>query len=72
MTLTEIITALQAAKIDIADAITAKGGTVAEGDGYLDFAAAIAGIQAGPGPGPEYGLITYTAAIPSAAVIMVS
>lgn len=70
MTLTEIITALQAAKIDIADAITAKGGTVAEGDGYLDFAAAIAGIQAGPGP--EYGLITYTAAIPSAAVIMVS
>lgn len=68
MTITEIVTALRAAKIDIADAITVKGGTVAEGDGFSDFAAAIAGIQAGP----EYGLITYTAAIPSAAVIMVS
>jgi hypothetical protein len=68
MTMTEIITALQAAKIDIADAITAKGGTVAAGDGFSDFAAAIASISAGP----EYGLITFTAVDPAAAIIMVS
>jgi hypothetical protein len=47
MTITEIITALQAANIDIADAITAKGGTVAAGDGFSDFAAAIASITGG-------------------------
>lgn len=45
MTTTEIITALQAAKIDIAAAIIAKGGTVAAGDGFSDFAADIAGIS---------------------------
>lgn len=53
----ESLTALENAKQDIADAITAKGGTVGDGDGYADFAEDIGTISGGVTP---TGSITLT------------
>lgn len=47
MSIAESIAALQADKAAIAAAITAKGGTVNEGDGYNDFATDIGTISGG-------------------------
>lgn len=47
MSISSSLTALQAAKTNIAAAITAKGGTVNEGDGFADFAADIGTISGG-------------------------
>lgn len=44
MSIATSLTALQIAKTNIANAITDKGGTVASGDGFLDFASDIATI----------------------------
>lgn len=49
MSISTSLTALQTAKTDIANAITAKGGTVAAGDGFSDFAADIGTITGGGG-----------------------
>ena len=46
-TIAENLTKLQAARTNIASAITAKGGTVASGDGFEDFASDIGSIPAG-------------------------
>lgn len=46
-TIAENLQRLVDARTDIANAITAKGGTVAQGDGLEDFASAIAGIPVG-------------------------
>lgn len=51
MSISISLTALQTAKTDIANAITAKGGTVNPGDGFSDFAADIGTITGG-GSGP--------------------
>lgn len=68
MSIASSVAALYVAKDDIAEAITAKGVTVGETDGFLDFAAAIAAIE----PPSNYGLITFTAVDAAAANIMVS
>lgn len=47
MSISSSLTALQAAKTNIAAAITAKGGTVNEGDGFSDFATDIGTISGG-------------------------
>ena len=47
MSIQDKITRLQNAKADIADAITAQGGTVNEGDGFEEFANDIGTIQTG-------------------------
>lgn len=47
MSIAASLAALGQAKTDIADAITAQGGTVGEGDGFADFAADIATIATG-------------------------
>src|SRR5574344_2154207 len=47
MSISDSLTALQTAKSDIATAITAKGGTVHEGDGFSDFATDIGTITGG-------------------------
>lgn len=49
MSISTSLTALQAAKTNIANAITAKGGTVGAGDGFGDFAADIGTITGGGG-----------------------
>lgn len=46
-TIAENLARLQTSRTDIANAITAKGGTVNIGDGFEDFASAIAGIPDG-------------------------
>lgn len=43
-TIAENLTKLQTARTNIANAITAKGGTVAQGDGFEDFPSDIASI----------------------------
>lgn len=48
-TIAENLTKLQAARTNIADAITAKGGTVSQGDGFEEFPDDIATIPAGSG-----------------------
>jgi hypothetical protein len=70
MTIAQSITALNNAKEDIFDAITEKGGLINEGDGFEDFADAIRTIN--PPIPQEYGLVTFTAVVPTAAVIMIS
>ena len=50
MTIATQIAALQQDKTDIANAITAKGGTVTTGDGFDDFASDIATIPSGTAP----------------------
>ena len=47
MSISDSLTALQTAKTNIATAITAKGGTVNEGDGFSDFATDIGTITGG-------------------------
>lgn len=47
MSIAATVEALAQAKTDIADAITAQGGTVGAGDGFADFAADIATIRTG-------------------------
>lgn len=68
MNLTEIIDKLRIAKTDIASAITEKGVILNEGDGFSDFAEAIRAIK----PPPEYGLVTFTATIPTSAIITIT
>ena len=68
MTIAQSLVALQNAKTDMANAITDKGVTLNEGDGFADFAAAIRSIK----PPSEYGLITFTAIIPTAATITIT
>ena len=46
-TLKQVVDRVKTAKTDIAEAITAKGGTVASGDGLEEFAADIATIPSG-------------------------
>jgi hypothetical protein len=46
-TIAENLTKLQTARTNIANAITAKGGTVASGDGFEDFPSDIATIPSG-------------------------
>lgn len=70
MTLNESLSALRAAYENIATAIVEKGGTVNEGDGFSDFADDIRTIV--PPIPQEYGLVTFTAVVPTAAVIMIS
>ena len=53
MSIATQISALQADKTAIANAITAKGGTVGAGDGFDDFAADIATIPTGGGVGDK-------------------
>lgn len=48
-TIAQNLARLQTARISIADAITAKGGTVNNGDGFEDFPADIATIPSGGG-----------------------
>ena len=48
-TLKQVVDRIKTAKADIADAITAKGGTVNEGDGLEEFATDIATIPSGGG-----------------------
>lgn len=48
-TLKQVVDRVKVAKTDIAEAITAKGGTVASGDGLEEFAADIATIPSGGG-----------------------
>ena len=50
-TIAQNLARLQTARISIADAITAKGGTVNNGDGFEDFPADIASIPSGGGGG---------------------
>lgn len=50
MSIADKITALQTAKSNIASAITNKGGTVASGDGFSNFASDIATIPSGITP----------------------
>lgn len=68
MSVTTALAALQAAHTDISAAITSKGGTVNTGDGFSDFATGIGTISVPS----NYGLITFSAAVPSAAEIKVS
>lgn len=48
-TIAQNLARLQTARISIADAITAKGGTVNNGDGFEDFPADISSIPSGGG-----------------------
>ncbi len=68
MSIVSSLEALKLAKSDIADAITGKGVTVSLADGFADFADKVRDIK----PPSDYGLITFTAAVPTAANIMVS
>lgn len=53
-TIAENLTKLQTARTNIASAITAKGGTVSQGDGFEDFATDIATIPSGSGGAAYY------------------
>lgn len=68
MSISESITALKSARVDIADAIEEKGVQLGPSDGFLDFAAAVRAIV----PPSNYGLITFSAVDPTRANIMVS
>lgn len=70
MTFTDIILALRTAHTDIATAIEAQGVELSEGDGFADFAVAISQIKLNIPS--NYGLVTFTAIIPTAANIMIS
>jgi len=52
-TIAENLARLQAAKTAIANAITAKGGTVGSGDGLEEFPTDISTISTGVDPEPE-------------------
>lgn len=53
-TIAENLTKLQTARTNIASAITAKGGTVSQGDGFEDFPSDIATIPSGSGGAAYY------------------
>lgn len=63
MSIATSLTALQTAKSDIATAITAKGGTVNDGDGMSDFATDIATIPSGSGGEKTYYKVTEDTAL---------
>lgn len=68
MSISVNLASLKLAKEDIAEAITAKGVSVGESDGFSSFAEKIMAIK----PPSNYGLITFTAADPAAANIKIS